>query len=206
MIPRKLCVLRQRILYLVSCRWAIKFCNWENCVFLQGMKNPAMRQLSPEKVAGLLLVYWTAHLLMTRGMMSWARKMMRIAMLQWWGWEAIIWIIKVGYQSRTASVIQSNHGEDDCTCCWTVNNPVKKSLSPPRKREYAKYPPPGCSFADGEFQSRSMIQEVHQCSEQNGMTRLKDNKHLLQRWPSESCTVAFRFLSRCPLIFGLKPA
>ena len=56
-IPRKLCVLRQRILYLVSCRWAIKFCNWENCVFLQGMKNPAMRQLSPEKVAGLLLVY-----------------------------------------------------------------------------------------------------------------------------------------------------
>ena len=34
------------------------------------MKNPAMRQLSPEKVAGLLLVYWTAHLrLNTTGMM-----------------------------------------------------------------------------------------------------------------------------------------
>ena len=118
-------------------------------------------------------------------------------------------MIKVGYQSRTATAIQSNHGEDDwfwCTSCWTVDNPVKKSLSPPRKREYAKYPPPGCSLADGEFQSRSMIQEVHQCSEQNGMTRLKDNKHLLQRWPSESCTVAFRFLSICPLIFRLKPA
>ena len=130
----------------VSCRLAIKFCNWENCVFLQGMKNPAMRQLSPEKVAGLLLVYWTAHHLLKRDERDDE---------QWRGFE-----IKVGCLPLTATAIpipSSLPGFFWCCSSWTSPAFTQNDTG-------------------GSFQVEVWYKRCTRCRGENGMTKLKEKQ------------------------------